>query len=58
MNQSDLTGPIEPGKKADFIVLDQDVVKLANTGKSSQIEKNRVLQTWFTGHLVYGEKSL
>lgn len=58
MNQADLTGSIEPGKKADFIVLDQDVIKLANTGKSSEIEKTRVLQTWFDGRLVYGEKSL
>ena len=46
------------GEKADFIVSNQGVVKLANTGNSDEIAKTKVLQTWFDGHLVYGEKSL
>lgn len=58
MNQAELTGSIEPGKKADFIVLNQDIVALANTGRSAEIDKTRVLQTWFDGRLVYGEMSL
>ena len=53
MNQAELTGSIEPGKKADFIVLDQDVVKLAETGNSHEIAKTQVLETWFDGKLVY-----
>lgn len=54
MNQADVVGSIEPGKKADFIVLDQDIIELADSGKSGQVEKTRVLQTWFNGTQVYG----
>lgn len=53
MNQADVVGSIEPGKKADFIVLDQDIIGLADSGKSGQVEKTRVLQTWFNGTQVY-----
>ncbi|MEP4147046.1 MAG: amidohydrolase family protein [Halioglobus sp.] len=58
MNQSDLTGSIEPGKKADFIVLNQDIVKLHANDQSSKIGQTQVLQTWFDGRQVYGDQSL
>jgi predicted amidohydrolase YtcJ len=54
MGQAGTVGSIEPGKKADFIVLDQDIVKLAGTGKSHEIAHTKVLQTWFNGQKVYG----
>jgi hypothetical protein len=46
-------GSIEVGKSADFIVLDQDIVALADQGKPEQIGATRVLETWFMGRRVY-----
>jgi len=46
-------GSIEVGKSADFIVLDQDIVALADQGKPEQIGATRVLETWFMGKRVY-----
>ena len=53
MQQADITGSLEAGKKADFIVLDQDIVALANEGKLSEVSQTNVLQTWFDGVVVY-----
>lgn len=46
-------GSLEVGKSADFVVLDQDVLKLAAEGRAADIEKTKVAQTWFRGTLVY-----
>ena len=53
MGQATLTGSLEPGKKADFVVLDRDIIELANTGRASRIGETRVVQTWFDGKVVY-----
>lgn len=42
-------GTLEPGKWADFILVDRDIIK----GPPSQIWKTRVLQTWVGGTRVY-----
>ena len=42
-------GSLESGKRADFIVLDQDVFEIEAAG----IATVRVLQTWLDGKLVY-----
>jgi predicted amidohydrolase YtcJ len=42
-------GTLEPGKCADFILLDRDIV----TGPPAEIWKTRVLQTWVGGKQVY-----
>jgi len=42
-------GSLESGKRADFIVLDQDIFKIDAAG----IAGIRVLQTWLDGELVY-----
>ncbi len=47
------TGSIETGKSADFIVLDRDIVKLADAGKGVEIAQTHVLKTWFRGVAVY-----
>ena len=46
-------GSIEAGKSADFIVVNQDVLRLADTGNVDAIRNTKVLQTWFMGKNVY-----
>ena len=53
LNQQDITGSLEAGKKADFIVIDRDILALAQSGRPEQIGKTKVLQTWFGGRRVY-----
>ncbi|KAB8043795.1 amidohydrolase [Janthinobacterium aquaticum] len=51
-HQEKVIGTLEEGKWADFIVVDQDLFKVA----PSAIGKTRVLQTWVAGKPVYQEK--
>ena len=53
MQQDDLAGSLEAGKKADFIVLDQDIIALARNGEIDAVSETAVLETWFDGELVY-----
>jgi len=46
-------GSIETGKSADFIVVDQDILALADQGKADEVAKTRVQETWFRGKRVY-----
>jgi hypothetical protein len=46
-------GSLEPGKSADFVVLDQDILKLADAGNADRVASTRVLETWFQGKPVY-----
>lgn len=45
-------GSLEPGKKADFIILNQDLM----TVDEKDILKTQVLETWVDGQKVYGQK--
>jgi hypothetical protein len=42
-------GSLAPGKSADFIVLDRDILVVP----LSEVGRTRVLQTWFEGRKVY-----
>lgn len=53
LGRGDEFGSLEAGKSADFIVVDRDVVALADGGKADQIAGTRVLETWFRGQRVY-----
>jgi predicted amidohydrolase YtcJ len=44
-----LVGSLEPGKRADFIVLDKDIM----TVDATEIPSIKVLQTWIDGELVW-----
>ena len=47
------TGSIEVGKSADFIVLDRDILALADSGHVEDVAYTRILATWFQGKKVY-----
>ncbi len=49
-------GWIEVGKSADFLVLNQDILKSADRGRADDIRETGVLETWFTGNPVYVSK--
>jgi predicted amidohydrolase YtcJ len=53
LNRDREAGSIEVGKSADFIVLDRDILKLAEAGQGPEIAHTQVLQTWFKGMTVY-----
>jgi hypothetical protein len=46
-------GSIEVGKSGDFIVLNQDILELADEGHAEDIRNTDVLETWFMGKRVY-----
>ena len=45
----DSVGSLESGKRADFIILDQDIFEI----EPAEIANVKVLQTWLNGELVY-----
>lgn len=49
----DQIGSLEPGKRADFIILDRDLL----TCPVDAIKDARVLQTWLEGRQVYASGS-
>jgi len=53
MGRADEFGSIEAGKSADFIVVDRDILALADAGRPEEIGKTKVLETWFRGRKVY-----
>jgi predicted amidohydrolase YtcJ len=46
-------GSLEVGKSADFIIVDQNIVALADQGHPEKIGETKVLGTWFMGKKVY-----
>jgi predicted amidohydrolase YtcJ len=53
LNRDDVAGSLEVGKSADFIVVDRDILKLADSGHAEDILRTQVLETWFQGRKVY-----
>lgn len=57
LKQGDIAGSIEIGKKADFIIVDQDIFALAGGGGVDKISETQVLETWFGGRKVYSNEN-
>ena len=53
LHRDQVAGSIEAGKSADFIVVDQDILQLADSGHADDIARTKVLETWFQGKEVY-----
>lgn len=53
LNRDTDAGSLESGKSADFIVVDRDILDLADHGQADGIVATRVLQTWFQGKQVF-----
>ena len=49
-------GSLEAGKSADFIVVDRDILKLADEDRADEIRDTHVLETWFMGRRVYAKR--
>ena len=54
--QDDITGSIEVGKRADLIVVDQNILELARSGRADEISETRVWMTVFDGKVVYSTR--
>ena len=52
--QEDVLGSLTPGKYADFVVLDQDVMR----APAETILQTRVVSTWVGGRMVYEAKGV
>jgi predicted amidohydrolase YtcJ len=46
-------GSLEAGKSADFVILDRNILELADRGDPESIEKTQVVETYFMGRRVY-----
>ena len=46
-------GSIAVGKSADFVLIDRDILAIAESGHAESIADTRVLATWFRGAKVY-----
>ena len=53
LNLHSLAGSIELGKSADFVVVDRDIIALADSGHAGDVADTHVLATWFRGKQVY-----
>jgi predicted amidohydrolase YtcJ len=49
-------GSLDLGKSADFVILDRDILGLADKGRADAIAGTKVLETWFRGKRVYRAK--
>ncbi|MFN0022690.1 MAG: amidohydrolase [Parvularculaceae bacterium] len=53
LQQEAVVGSLEAGKRADFIIVDQDILHLAKGGMAEKISETKVLETWFDGEKVF-----
>ncbi len=52
-HQEEIIGTLEPGKWADFILIDRDIME----GPEEEIWQTEVLETWVAGEKVYSQNN-
>ncbi len=57
LHRDQVAGSLEVGKSADFIVVDRNILQLADSGHADDIARTKVLETWFQGNEVYVKPS-
>ena len=57
MSQDNELGSLEVGKKADFIIINQNIVKLYEMNRAKDISKTKVLSTWFDGKEIFNKNN-
>jgi hypothetical protein len=53
LRQADSVGSLEVGKKADLVVVNQNIIELAATGKAREISETQADLTLFDGKIVF-----
>ena len=53
LNRAAEIGSLEVGKSADFIIVDQNILGLADAGHPERIGDTKVLETWFMGKKIF-----
>lgn len=53
ISQESIVGSIEAGKRADFVVLDQNIVELYENGRADRIADTQVVLTIFDGEVIF-----
>ncbi len=53
LNRAAEIGSLEVGKSADFIIVNQNILALADQGHPEKIGQTRVLETWFMGKKIF-----
>ena len=57
LQHDQMTGSLEVGKKADFIIIDKNLLELDSRDMLNEISETKVLSTWFDGKEIYSRSN-
>ena len=57
LQHDQMTGSLEVGKKADFIIIDKNLVELNALNMLNEISETKVVSTWFDGKEIYSNSN-
>ena len=57
LQHDQMTGSLEVGKKADFIIIDKNLLELDSRDMLNEISETKVLSTWFDGEEIYSRSN-
>ena len=58
LQHDQMTGSLEVGKKADFIIIDKNLLELDSRDMLNEISETKVLSTWFDGKEIYSRSNV